>query len=160
MDWVTSFPPGGEKCYNACLVVVYRYSKTPIFLTCHKDYTALDKALLIWNRLISYNGLFKNIISDRDPKFTSALWINLHKLLATKLSFSTAYHPQADVLKERMSKTLEEMIRRFCAYGLDFKDSDGFTYDWCMLIPELIPSLELAYKTSIHASTGKTPAIL
>ncbi|MBW0508759.1 hypothetical protein O181_048474 [Austropuccinia psidii MF-1] len=48
------------------------------------------------------------------------------------------------------------MIRRFCAYGLEFKDSDGFTHDWCTLIPEL----ELAYKTSIHALTGKTPAIL
>ncbi|MBW0524691.1 hypothetical protein O181_064406 [Austropuccinia psidii MF-1] len=48
------------------------------------------------------------------------------------------------------------MIRRFCAYDLEFKDSDGFTHDWCILIP----ALELAYKTSIHASTGKTPAML
>ncbi|MBW0493910.1 hypothetical protein O181_033625 [Austropuccinia psidii MF-1] len=48
------------------------------------------------------------------------------------------------------------MIRRFCAYGLEFKDCDGFTHDWCTLIPEL----ELAYKTSIHASTSKTPEIL
>ncbi|MBW0554059.1 hypothetical protein O181_093774 [Austropuccinia psidii MF-1] len=44
------------------------------------------------------------------------------------------------------------MIRRVCAYGLEFKDSDGFTNDWCTLIQ----ALELAYKTSIHASTGKT----
>ncbi|MBW0578859.1 hypothetical protein O181_118574 [Austropuccinia psidii MF-1] len=48
------------------------------------------------------------------------------------------------------------MIRTFCAYGLDFKDSDGFTHDWCTLIP----ALELAYRTSIHSSTGKTPARL
>ncbi|MBW0578316.1 hypothetical protein O181_118031 [Austropuccinia psidii MF-1] len=48
------------------------------------------------------------------------------------------------------------MIRRFCAYGLEFKDSDGFNHDWCTLIP----ALELAYKTSIHYSTGKTPAML
>ncbi|MBW0575305.1 hypothetical protein O181_115020 [Austropuccinia psidii MF-1] len=48
------------------------------------------------------------------------------------------------------------MIRRFCAYGLEFKDSDGFTHDWCTLIT----ALELAYKTSIHASTGKAPAML
>ncbi|MBW0559030.1 hypothetical protein O181_098745 [Austropuccinia psidii MF-1] len=55
-----------------------------------------------------------------------------------------------------MIQTLEDMIRRFCAYGMGFKDSDGFTHDWCTLIP----ALELAYKTSIHASTGKTPAML
>ncbi|MBW0560361.1 hypothetical protein O181_100076 [Austropuccinia psidii MF-1] len=48
------------------------------------------------------------------------------------------------------------MIRRICTYGLDPTDSDGFTHDWCTLIPEL----ELAYKTSINASTGKTPAML
>ncbi|MBW0486375.1 hypothetical protein O181_026090 [Austropuccinia psidii MF-1] len=48
------------------------------------------------------------------------------------------------------------MIRRFCAYGLEFKDSDGLTHDWCTLIP----ALELAYETSILYSTGKTPAII
>ncbi|MBW0529125.1 hypothetical protein O181_068840 [Austropuccinia psidii MF-1] len=55
-----------------------------------------------------------------------------------------------------MIQTLEDMIRRFCAYGLEFKDSDGFTHYWCTLIP----ALELAYKTSIHSSNGKTPAML
>ncbi|MBW0558732.1 hypothetical protein O181_098447 [Austropuccinia psidii MF-1] len=55
-----------------------------------------------------------------------------------------------------MIQNLEDMIRRFCAYGLEFKDSDGFTHDWCTLIP----ALELAYKTSVHSSTGQTPAML
>ncbi|MBW0496767.1 hypothetical protein O181_036482 [Austropuccinia psidii MF-1] len=55
-----------------------------------------------------------------------------------------------------MTQTLEEMIRRFFAYGLEFIDSDGFTHNWCTLIP----ALELAYKTSIHSSTGKTQAML
>ncbi|MBW0584185.1 hypothetical protein O181_123900 [Austropuccinia psidii MF-1] len=55
-----------------------------------------------------------------------------------------------------MIQTLEYMIRIFCAYGLEFKDSDGFTHDCCTLKP----ALELAYKTPIHASTGNTPAML
>ncbi|MBW0534989.1 hypothetical protein O181_074704 [Austropuccinia psidii MF-1] len=152
---MTALPPGGEKRYNASLVIVDRYRKTPIFLPCNKDDTAMDTALSIWNKVISHTGLFKNIISERDPKFKSALWTNLHKILGTKLSFSTACHPQTDQLTERMIQTLENIIRIFCAYGLYFKDSEGFTHDWCKLIPEL----ELAYKTSIHASTGKTPAM-
>ncbi|MBW0504316.1 hypothetical protein O181_044031 [Austropuccinia psidii MF-1] len=143
MDWVTALPPSGDKIHNACLVLVDRYSKTPIFLPCHKDYTSMDKALLRWSRVISHTGLFENIISERDLKFTSALWTNLHRLFGTKLSFSTAYHPQKDGLAERMIQTLEDIIRRLCAYGLEFKDSDGFTHDWCTLIP----ALELAYKT-------------
>ncbi|MBW0527193.1 hypothetical protein O181_066908 [Austropuccinia psidii MF-1] len=93
MDWFTALPPSGGKSYNACLVIVDRYSKTPIFLPSHEDDTAMDIALLLWNRVISHTGLFKNIISDRDPKLTAALWTNIHRLFGTKLSFSTAYHP-------------------------------------------------------------------
>ncbi|MBW0546415.1 hypothetical protein O181_086130, partial [Austropuccinia psidii MF-1] len=132
------------------------YSKTPILLPCHKDETTMDTALLLWSRVISHTGLFKNIISDRDTKCTSALWTNLHILFGTKLSFSTAYHPQTDGLSERMIQTLEDMIRRFFSHGLEFKDSDGFTHDWLTLIL----ALDLAYKTSVHSSTGQTPAIL
>ncbi|MBW0513320.1 hypothetical protein O181_053035 [Austropuccinia psidii MF-1] len=116
----------------------------------------MDTALLIWNRVISWTGIYTNIISDRDPKFTSALWTNLYQLSGTNLSFSTAYSPQTDVLAERMIQTLEDMVRRFCAYGLGFKDCEGFTHDFCTLLPEL----ELQYKTSIHSSTNQTPAIL
>ncbi|MBW0466985.1 hypothetical protein O181_006700 [Austropuccinia psidii MF-1] len=111
-DWVTALPPGGDRSYNACLLLVDRYSKTPMFLPCQKDDTAMDTAIMIWNKVISHTGAFQNIISDREPKFTSVLW--------TKLSFSTAYHPQTDGLAERMIQTSEDMIRRVCAYGLKF----------------------------------------
>ncbi|MBW0541500.1 hypothetical protein O181_081215 [Austropuccinia psidii MF-1] len=111
---------------------------------------------LLWSRVISHTGLFKNIISNRDPKFTSALWTNHNRLFGTKLSFFTTYFSQTDGLAEIMTQILEDMIRRFCAYGLEFKDSYGFTHDWCTLIPEL----ELAYQTSVHSSTGQTPAML
>ncbi|MBW0543237.1 hypothetical protein O181_082952 [Austropuccinia psidii MF-1] len=156
IHWVTGLPPGGDRSNNACGVIGYRFSKTSIFLPCHKDDTAMDTALLIWNRIISWTGIFTNIISDRDPKSTSALWTNLHQVFGTKLSFSTAYHPQTDGLAERMIQTSEDMVRRFCSYGLEFKYCDGFTHVWCMLSP----ALELAYKTSIHASTNQTPSIL
>ncbi|MBW0504443.1 hypothetical protein O181_044158 [Austropuccinia psidii MF-1] len=148
MYWVTSLTPGGDKSYNACLAIEDRYSKIPIFSPFHEDYTAMDTALLIWNRVISHTGLFKNIIGFSDPK--------LHKLLGKKLSFSTAYHPQTDGLAERMIITIEYMIRIFCAYGLEFKDSNGLTHDLCTLII----ALELANKTSIHALTGKPPEML
>ncbi|MBW0525848.1 hypothetical protein O181_065563 [Austropuccinia psidii MF-1] len=86
---------------------------------------------------------FESQADNRDPKLTSALWNNLLRLFGTKLSFSTAYHHQTDGLAERMIQTLDDLIREFCSYGLEFKASDGFTYDWC----NLIPSLNLAYKT-------------
>ncbi|MBW0485813.1 hypothetical protein O181_025528 [Austropuccinia psidii MF-1] len=149
MDWVTALPPSGDKSYNGCLVIVDRYSKTPILLPCHKDDTALDTALLLRSRVIPHTGLFKNIISDRDFKVTSAILTNINRLFGTNLSFYTAYHPKTDGLAERKIQALEDRISRFCAYGLEFKDSDGFTHDWCTLIP----ALEFAYKTSVHSCT-------
>ncbi|MBW0465298.1 hypothetical protein O181_005013 [Austropuccinia psidii MF-1] len=35
MDWATELPPSGDKNYNACLVIIDRYSKTVVFLPCH-----------------------------------------------------------------------------------------------------------------------------
>ncbi|MBW0563189.1 hypothetical protein O181_102904 [Austropuccinia psidii MF-1] len=55
-----------------------------------------------------------------------------------------------------MIQALEDIVGIFCAYGLEFKDCDGFTHDWCTLLR----ALELAYRTSIHTSTNQTPAIL
>ncbi|MBW0575591.1 hypothetical protein O181_115306 [Austropuccinia psidii MF-1] len=156
MYCVTELPKSGDRSYNSGLVIVDRYSKTPIFLPYHKDDTSMDTALLPWSRVISHIGLVKNTISDRDTKLKSVLWTNLHRFFGTKLSFSTAYHPQTDGLAERIIQALEDMIRRFCAYGLEFKDSDGFTDYWFTLIP----ALELEYKTSVHSSTGKAPAML
>ncbi|MBW0464143.1 hypothetical protein O181_003858 [Austropuccinia psidii MF-1] len=153
MDWVKALPPGGDRSYNACLVLVDRYSKTKMFLPFHKDDTAMDTVIMIWNKVISHTGLFQNIISDREPKFISPLFTNLHNLFGTKLSFSTAYHPPTNGLAERMIQNSQYMIRIFCAYGLKFKNSDCLTHDWCTLRP----ALELAYKTSIHSSTGKEP---
>ncbi|MBW0491007.1 hypothetical protein O181_030722 [Austropuccinia psidii MF-1] len=48
------------------------------------------------------------------------------------------------------------MIRRLLSYECKLKDSDGFTHDRCTLIP----ALELEYMTSVHSSTGQTPAML
>ncbi|MBW0536583.1 hypothetical protein O181_076298 [Austropuccinia psidii MF-1] len=55
-----------------------------------------------------------------------------------------------------MINTLEEMIRNLWDYGLELEDSDSVNHYWCTLIP----ALELAYRNSIHASTGKNPAML
>ncbi|MBW0557549.1 hypothetical protein O181_097264 [Austropuccinia psidii MF-1] len=106
MGRVTALPPGRDKSFNACLVLGNRYSKTPMFLPCHKYDTAMDKAIIICNIAISHTGLLQNIISDRDPEFTPALWTNLHNLFSIKLPFSTAYHPQPDGLAERMIQNL------------------------------------------------------
>ncbi|MBW0525626.1 hypothetical protein O181_065341 [Austropuccinia psidii MF-1] len=46
MDWVTGLVTAGKENFNSCLVIVHRYSKSERCLPCHKEYTAMDKALL------------------------------------------------------------------------------------------------------------------
>ncbi|MBW0592278.1 hypothetical protein O181_131993 [Austropuccinia psidii MF-1] len=156
MDWVKGRVPEGKENYNACLIIVDRFSKSMRFLPCHKEDTAMDTALLFWNNIISTCGVPKIIISDRDPKFTSEFWTNLYDMLGTKLAFSTAYHPQTDGLAERMIQTMEDILRRFCAYGMEYKDHEGYTHDWVTLLP----AVQLAYNTSQHSTTGKTHALV
>ncbi|MBW0477542.1 hypothetical protein O181_017257 [Austropuccinia psidii MF-1] len=98
MDWATGLVPGGKGNFNTSLIIVDRFSKSVRCLPCHKEDTAMDTALLFWNNIISTCGVPKIIMSDRDQKFTSELWTNLYDMLSTKLSFSTAYHPQKDGL--------------------------------------------------------------
>ncbi|MBW0586450.1 hypothetical protein O181_126165 [Austropuccinia psidii MF-1] len=71
MDWVTGLVPGGKENYNACLIIVDRFSKSMRCLPCHKEDTAIHTSLLFWNNIISTCGLPKIIISDIDQKFTS-----------------------------------------------------------------------------------------
>jgi hypothetical protein len=153
MDFVTALPTAGKDNYDVVLLVVDRFSKRARFLPCYKDSTVMDVGMIFWTSIINDVGCPRVIISDRDPKFTSEFWQNLFDLLGTKLAFSLAYHPQTDGLAERMIQTLEDMIQRYCAFGLQFKDGDGYTHDWV----SLLPALEYAYNSSVHASTGKTP---
>ncbi|MBW0499019.1 hypothetical protein O181_038734 [Austropuccinia psidii MF-1] len=135
MDWVTGLVPGGKENFNACLIIVVRFRKSIRCLPCHKEDTAMDTSLLFWNNIISTCGVPNIIISDRDRKFTSELWTNLYDMLGTKLVFSRAYHPQTDGLAERLIQTMEAIPRRFCAYGMEHKDHEGYPYDWVTLLP-------------------------
>ncbi|MBW0494346.1 hypothetical protein O181_034061 [Austropuccinia psidii MF-1] len=71
MECVTGLVLGGKENYNACLIIVDRFSKSMRFLPCHKENTAMDTSLLFWNSIISTCGVPKIIISDRDLKITS-----------------------------------------------------------------------------------------
>ncbi|MBW0492753.1 hypothetical protein O181_032468 [Austropuccinia psidii MF-1] len=108
------------------------------------------------NNIISTCGVPKIIISDRAQKFTSEFWTNLYDMHGTKLAFSTAYYPQKDVLAERMIKAIEAILKRSCAYGMEYKDHEGYTHDWVTLLP----AVQLAYNTTQHYRKVKTPALV
>ncbi|MBW0472192.1 hypothetical protein O181_011907 [Austropuccinia psidii MF-1] len=129
MDWVTGLVPGGKENSNSCLIIVNRLNKSVRCLPCQNEVTAMDTALLFCNNIISTCGSPRISISNRDAKFTSEFLTNLYDMLVTKFAFYTAYHPQKDGLAERMIQTIEDILRRFCAYGMEYKDHEGCTHD-------------------------------
>ncbi|MBW0521281.1 hypothetical protein O181_060996 [Austropuccinia psidii MF-1] len=156
MEWVTGLVPGRKENFNAFLITIDNFSKNVRCLPCHKEDEAIDNALLFGNEIISTCGVPKIIISDRDPKFTSEFCTNLYDILGTKLAFFIDYHPQTDRLAERMIQTMGDILRRFCAYGMEYKDHEGYTHDWVTLLP----AVQLAYNTRQHSTTGKTPSLV
>jgi transposase InsO family protein len=49
------------------------------------------------------HGIPKEIVSDRDTKFTSNFWKVFFKGFGTTLNFRTTYHPQSYGQRERES---------------------------------------------------------
>ncbi|POM58866.1 Pol protein [Phytophthora palmivora] len=73
--------------------------------------TGKQAAQLFLDSVLRYHGLPDTIVSDRDPPFTGEFWDTLFQLLETKLTMSTAYHPQT----ERVKRVLEDTLRSICA---------------------------------------------
>ncbi|MBW0512914.1 hypothetical protein O181_052629 [Austropuccinia psidii MF-1] len=55
-----------------------------------------------------------------------------------------------------MIKKMEDIIRRLCAYGMEYKDHEGYTHYWFTLVPEV----QLDYNTSQNSTTGKSPSMV
>jgi putative transposase len=153
MDFITALPPAGRDNYNACLVIVDRFSRLTRFIATHENADAKTTAMLFWHHCWSRSGMPQVIISDRDPKFTFDFWRALSQRLGTRLAFSTSHHAQTDGLAERMNQTLEDLLRRFVAFGKPYRTADGSDHDWF----DILPALEFAYNSTRHSTTGKTP---
>jgi hypothetical protein len=101
--------------------------------------------LLLRSLQIGDWGLPEEIVSDRDPKFTSDLWTAIHDLLKIKLRLSTAYHPQTDGLSERKNQTFEIAIR--------FHTNTDPETPW----PSILPALQHRLNNSLSSVLGRTP---
>ena len=104
-------------------------------------------ANVLVNEFISRFGVPLLLHSDQGSQFESSLFQELCSLLDIDKTRTTAYHPQSDGLVERFNLTLENMLSKYIAS--DQRDWDSH-----------LPMLMLAYRSSIHESTGQTPAAM
>ena len=146
MDFITHLPPT-RSGFTSILVVVDRLSKMVHFLPTFDAVSAEDVAALFRDRIFCLHGMPQSIVSDRDVKFTSAFWTELHRLLGVRLNLSTAYHPQSDGQSERMNRVLEDMLRHFVNRHHD---------DW----DQYLATAEFAINNSENSSVENTPFML
>ena len=95
MDFVVRLLLIGRK-HDSVWIVVNRLTKSAHFLPVRTDYSLDKLAELYIKEIVRLHGIPISIISDRDPRFTSRFWGKLQEALDTRLSFSTAFHPQTD----------------------------------------------------------------
>ncbi|KAG8474747.1 hypothetical protein CXB51_031285 [Gossypium anomalum] len=110
MDFVTGLPLTLKK-KDAIWVVIDKLTKSAHFIPIRMDYSLDKLAELYISEIVRLHGVPLSIISDRDPRFTSRFWKKLQEALGTKLSFSTAFHPQTDGQSERVIQETEEKVK-------------------------------------------------
>ena len=85
--------------------------------------------------------------TDQGTQFESVLFKEICKILGMDKTRTTPYHPQSDGLVERLNHTLKCMLKKYVR---------KHPRDWDVHLPLLM----LAFRSSIHESTGETPSLL
>jgi hypothetical protein len=142
MDFISGLPLADG--YDSIATFVDTFTKQAHFVPCSSKINAEDFSRLYFNNAFKYHGLYRCIISDRDPLFTSTFWKDLMRQLRTKLNMSSAYHPQTDGQTERTHRTIKQILRGFVHNQHN---------DWL----HALPLAEFCYNNSVHSSTKFSP---
>jgi hypothetical protein len=99
------------------MLVVDRLTKLIAAVPCKKTATAADIVRLLFDHWVFRgHGLPTSIVSDRDSKFTSDLWIEICKRVGIRQCMSTASHQQTDGQAERSVRTIKEALRHYANF--------------------------------------------
>jgi hypothetical protein len=142
IDFVGPLPKSKEG-HDCILVVIDRFSKMAMLRACSLRINAVQTGKLVLEMLLGVGKLPSSIVSDRDVRFTGAVWGQLWAGLHTQLKMSTAYHPQTDGQTERMNRTMQTMLRAYAERR----------EDWA----EWLAFVAAAYNSSPQESTKRTP---
>jgi hypothetical protein len=137
--------PTSQCVYTGIQVYVDRLSKRVLLLPCSSDITAEGAADLYLQRVLPIFGMMRSLVSDRDPRFTSAFWKQLCQVLQVQLKMSTPRHPQTDGQSEEAIRWIKQILRAFCNDRQD---------DWVAMLP----MVELCINTTpTQSRNGHTP---
>ena len=142
MDFVGPFPKVDD--FDYLWVILCRLTSMVHLVPCRTTTTAQELALLFLSNVVRLHGVPESIVSDRDSKFTSTFWSELHRLMGIKLLMSTAFHPQTDGASERMIRQVSQILRASVRPD---------QLDWAVHLP----MVEFAINSATSKSTGFAP---
>ena len=108
VDIVGPLPISQGKSY--LFTIIDRYTRWPEAIPM-ADATASSCAFALLSQHIARFGVPEDVTSDRGPQFTSALWTALNTLLGVQHHRTTAYHPQANGIIERLHRQLKSALK-------------------------------------------------
>ena len=95
MDLITSLPLT-DHGFTAIIVFVDRLSKMAHFVPTVNEVSAVDCAQWFRHQVLRLHGCPRNVVSDRDPRFTSNFFAEFCRLAGVEQHMSSAFHPQSD----------------------------------------------------------------
>ena len=144
IDFVGPLQPSANG--NDCIMaIVDRFSKMVLWQPCKLTINGKRAGILALNMLLPHCALPKSIVSDRDVRFTGSCWSQMWAHMGTQLNMSTAFHPQTNGQTERANRTMQTLLRIYVT------ERKGDWEDWLQMAAA-------AYNSTVHESTGKTPA--
>jgi hypothetical protein len=113
MDFMVSLPP--SRGFDATMVVVDRFSKMAHFIPTKDEAMAQETGRLFFTHVFKHDGLPKDIVSNRDSKFTSKFWRALWKRMGSELKMSISFRPQTDGQTEKVNLVIQQFLRNYVA---------------------------------------------
>jgi transposase InsO family protein len=98
---------------DSIMVVVDKLTKAMHFIPMKATHKATNIVEIYMKEFVRIHGVPKEIVSERDPKFTSNFWKGLFKGFGTNLNLSTTYHPESNGKIERKNRVIENMLRMY-----------------------------------------------
>ena len=132
--------------HDCVLTVVDAFSNMAHFIPTTRSVNTEGTVDLLLNSVVRLHGVPSDIVSDRDSRFTSAVWTGLWERMGTTLRMSTAHRPQSDGRSERSNRTIQQHLRAFV---------NASASDWDA--PATLSLIELGINYRINPTTGVSP---
>ena len=132
--------------YKYLLTIVDRFSRWPTAIPIRdmSVETIVDAFAHGW---VASFGIPSSITTDRGAQFLSAAWAQLTSTWGIKSHTTTAYHPEANGMVERLHRRLKEAL---------LASSHDNPSEWYWKLPTVLLSL----RTTLKPDLGTTPAEL